>query len=433
MQVKQDSERKVKKAGAVIYGTNAQGERAFVAPYSEGRFGYREKYYALPKGSIDPGEPIKDAALREVKEETGIDIEALLGPVAFAQFLLDEPIAVPFESPGYPGVTVLRAGDAPVDHTYVSRGGIGRRTQLFGIEVAGIEHLQAHLKNPNLAEHKPTRTVAHSVFNNIADYDHYPQLDDFLEWLRTGTMPQRSWNAHIPWAAWPSSLYGVFTEEKSQFPAIEKRAMRRPIKNLKEWKEFCAPAKCSAEDYKLMEGYFASIKKTIGALGITQGDEADVKLDDKDTPLQFFQEGANLVTAFDFLIQCFTQIENNKDYGVAFGGKTAADHRLTEDAELRTGRMETVTRSQVAAIVPFVPAETLVRAALKDPQSFSQKDRRMTEAGQMLAEERFRKGVYPLVKMHPHFRQKGAFQCPDFWRETISNETNNAMPVPLRA
>lgn len=37
----------------------------------------KKSYWGFPKGHIDPGESSKDAAIREVKEETGLDVEII--------------------------------------------------------------------------------------------------------------------------------------------------------------------------------------------------------------------------------------------------------------------------------------------------------------------------------------------------------------------
>ncbi len=55
----------VEAAGGLV--RNASGELLFI---------YRRGFWDLPKGKVDPGETIPDAALREVREETGlIDLE----------------------------------------------------------------------------------------------------------------------------------------------------------------------------------------------------------------------------------------------------------------------------------------------------------------------------------------------------------------------
>ncbi|MFO0456647.1 MAG: NUDIX hydrolase, partial [Alphaproteobacteria bacterium] len=121
-------------AGIVIYGTNRKGKRAFVMPYTEGRFGFGDKYYVLPAGKIDPGETQLQAAIRETEEETGISLEKLLGTEALEKLKKDEKLQPPFESPGYPGVRVVRLGLNPVVQTYISRGHAARTVALYGIE-----------------------------------------------------------------------------------------------------------------------------------------------------------------------------------------------------------------------------------------------------------------------------------------------------------
>ena len=65
-------------AGGVVVRDSAEGaEVALVSP--------RTGVYALPKGHPDPGETMKEAATREVREETGITAEPLdeLGEVRY--------------------------------------------------------------------------------------------------------------------------------------------------------------------------------------------------------------------------------------------------------------------------------------------------------------------------------------------------------------
>ena len=72
-------EREFSSGGVVVKGD----EVAVVVPYRlspEGR-----KALALPKGHPDPGESMKDAATREVREETGLEAELIdkLGDVTY--------------------------------------------------------------------------------------------------------------------------------------------------------------------------------------------------------------------------------------------------------------------------------------------------------------------------------------------------------------
>ena len=51
---------------------------------------YRNKYegWVLPKGTVEPGEEYKDTAIREVKEETGLDV--INGHVVYSYFNEDQ-------------------------------------------------------------------------------------------------------------------------------------------------------------------------------------------------------------------------------------------------------------------------------------------------------------------------------------------------------
>ena len=47
---------------------------------------YRNRYegWVLPKGTVEPGEEYKDTAIREVKEETGLDVSSFEGGFVFS-------------------------------------------------------------------------------------------------------------------------------------------------------------------------------------------------------------------------------------------------------------------------------------------------------------------------------------------------------------
>ncbi|MFN8971928.1 MAG: NUDIX hydrolase [Alphaproteobacteria bacterium] len=339
-------------AGIVIYGTNRDGKRAFVMPYTEGRFGEGDKYYVLPAGKIDPGETQLQAAIRETEEETGISLEKLLGSDALEKLQTGKTLTLPLESPGYPGVRVVRLGLDPVVQTYISRGHVARTVALYGIEVEGIENLAGHLKNPDNAA-TPDFKVNQPIKPIVSDNNKYPQLSDFLSWMRSGQVPDADWSRG------KEILEPITYGDMQKFQRIERDFMRKKnkekITNLQEWKEFCE--KMPKADFSVMRKIFAKIKNNISAMGITKGDHEIIKLDDKDTPLQFFQEGADVITAEDYLNQCKKMMEKDTGYASGFGGARAADTEVPQN--LRTSPKLTITGSQLAAVVPFVPVREL--------------------------------------------------------------------------
>jgi 8-oxo-dGTP pyrophosphatase MutT (NUDIX family) len=66
-------------SGGVVYRKNAKGFEVILIKIKNGTV------FTLPKGSIDDGESIDETALREVREETGVngEIEEELGNVSY--------------------------------------------------------------------------------------------------------------------------------------------------------------------------------------------------------------------------------------------------------------------------------------------------------------------------------------------------------------
>lgn len=63
-------------AGGVIFKKDPEGYK-FLLINNAALKDPNKSYWGFPKGHLDTGESIKDAALREVKEEVGIDVEIL--------------------------------------------------------------------------------------------------------------------------------------------------------------------------------------------------------------------------------------------------------------------------------------------------------------------------------------------------------------------
>lgn len=352
------TEAKYKKAGMVIYGTLARGpskgQRALVAPYNEGRFGDRHKYYALPKGSIDPGETTLQAALRETQEETGIDMEKLLTPEGVAKLARGE--ALKNVRSGYPGVTILRAEPQPMDHTYLSRANKNRRLAFYGVEIAGIDKLHDALKNQqNCNRNGGIEQVHYSIRDEIAaDAARYPMFEDLIEWLRHGQMPERAWNSEYAGdRALPAS-----SQNGAWFQALEREygpihTQHAPLDAKSGWQKFCQ--NISGADYSILKTHIDAMKRQLKAMHILNGDNGHIKLDDKDCPLNYYQEGADIITTQQYLHSCFERMHANPDYAMAFGG----DCELLKDY-LPSQRIK---HSQLVAIAPFISKEDIATAA----------------------------------------------------------------------
>lgn len=63
---------KVRSAGAIIYNKDNKGIKFLLLQY-------KGKYWEFARGHIEPGETKKQTAIREIKEETGLDNLKLIG------------------------------------------------------------------------------------------------------------------------------------------------------------------------------------------------------------------------------------------------------------------------------------------------------------------------------------------------------------------
>ena len=81
---------KVSAAGFIIYRTSGVNNLLFLGLIALPVFQEKNKgLYDIPKGRIDPGEMPLDAAIREAKEEAGIDITHLdSGPYTYDRITL---------------------------------------------------------------------------------------------------------------------------------------------------------------------------------------------------------------------------------------------------------------------------------------------------------------------------------------------------------
>lgn len=351
---------KINKAGCVVMGRSGpDGEMSLLVPYNEGRFAQNGEFFVLPKGSVDEGEDVFDAALRETSEETGINIRSVLGEKAIAQLRAGKDVR-DVKSEGYPGVTILKASAKPYRHDYLSRAGVKHRLALFRIEVDGIEKIAEHpdLKNNQRAQ---TRDL-------IKDHEQRPKFPRFMNWMERGYIPIDAPVGHpehdkrngsgdiIPLhpVKWFKGLVNEFAPEgkiivhtNDNTNNVDWDASR------KHWQEFCK--KLPPADYKQLMHSFQTIKSHIKRAGWLEGDKALLKFDEKDCPLFYYTEGARVVPAKEYIAKIFYDLEQNPDYACAFGGQCEITRQFKPQ--------RTIAHSQLAAIGPFIEPIDYVEAA----------------------------------------------------------------------
>lgn len=328
------------KAGIILYGMAAdrQGTSRLhvLAPYSEGRFCARLKCYAPAKGSIDKGETPIQAAVRETLEETGVDIQELLGEEAYSRFLNGE-VVTNIENTGYPGVKVIRANPTPIDHTYISGHEKQHRTHYFAIEVEGIEKLRPALKSLEKEQNSDAKAhdgeaVPVTAFEHVQKKE-LPNLREMLRILRAGNI-SKSWTAAqqrhetiIRSPAFPELA------TKYHFPAHHLTPS--------SWEQFCRRVEKDPDDYATLKRDVKAIKDHLEEVGLINDHKA-LKMDTSDRPLLFYQEGADILPVEEMLRRSAAVARVNPVYAKAMWG----DGKGLSESQ----RME---RAQIAPLVKF--------------------------------------------------------------------------------
>jgi 8-oxo-dGTP pyrophosphatase MutT (NUDIX family) len=135
-------------AGGVLIRA-ARGRNVFAAIRPQGR---PEGLWALPKGLIGPGETAEAAALREVREETGVEGRAVekLGDVRYVYTWDGERV---FKVVSF---FLLRAG----------RGRIGAISEEMRVEVAEARWLPLE-QGPKLLAYKGEREMAQKALERL--------------------------------------------------------------------------------------------------------------------------------------------------------------------------------------------------------------------------------------------------------------------------
>ena len=362
------------KAGAVISGVRSDtfdGKEYVVAPYTEGRFGTNDKYHVLAKGSIDAGENVLDAAIREASEETGIHIGQTFNPDGTwdkkPYLLSTEQIerlrkgeVIKNELSGYKDVRIRNVGPNALDYVYEGRESKPHRVVMLNIEVEGIDKLYPHLKNPeNRSEIGQIAPVHHPLRDSIRG-DDYPRFEEILDWLRTMKTPQAKWagalageplapkrDASGKFPAWfdAAGEHGYFGGLEAKF--TDPNGARIKITNEASWQNFLKMLQRDMpEDYANILHLADLVKDKLSECGVIKSDSDLIKFDTKDLPLFFYQEGADIITKEQYLKSCIDNVIKRGDFARAFAGNTRKS-----ESENTLPRIARIERSQLAGVV----------------------------------------------------------------------------------
>lgn len=379
------------KAGILLYGwaheSRGKPRMHILSSYSEGRFGSDFKCYTMPKGAIDPGETALQGAIREMAEETGIHIRALLGDDAYRALLQGRSIEN-IESKVYSGVKIIKASpDVAVAHQYVSGHGARRDTHYFAIEIEGIDKLRPHLKRMHPNESEESAKIFRST-RQWAKEKNFPDFAELIDIMRTGIVPARgnsAWASREPQRILQSPVLPVLED------AWCKEQMIGCLSDIRAWRRFCKEIKGDA--FKKLEGDVKTLKSYLEARGVIADSGVNLKLDSRDTPLNPYQEGAEILPLGVMLERSAAMAKRNEEFARAMWGDYVGKRRPEADDHTR------MTSAQIAPVMeyfaPIAPME-LVNAAIDKPTPHDK--RTGTHKGNRFGERVIEAYVEPVVR-----------------------------------
>lgn len=374
------------KAGLFLYGyaPNEWGypQLHVLSSYTEGRFGHDYKCYGIPKGAIDPGETALQAALRETSEETGIDMRSMLGNDVYARLLQGETLT-DIPSQRYNGVTLKHMAPHPVsEHEYTSGHGVKRMGHYFAAELEGIEKLRPYLKQMHPYESEESAKI-YKTTRSWAREKHMPSFTELLSIMRTGVIPAHD---NVAWAK-PKAQAII---SHPVLPELERRWVQeqkgKPATTLAEWQKFCTDIR--GKDFARLEGDVKTLKAYLEAHGIISDNGVHLKLDSRDTPLNFYQEGGEVLPLGIMLERSADMARRNPEYNRAMWGEYMGKRRLESTPA------ERMQSAQIAPMVEYfgkVAPMEVVSAAIGRPSLAQKRNKEKPELRQsgLLASELF--------------------------------------------
>lgn len=360
----------IDKAGIVVHGMLnhdplthqplSKPTHYVVAPWSQGRFSDDgTKLYFLAKGSVDAHESSFAAAMRESYEETGINIAAI------AQGMIS-------------GASLHEDSVVPLERMILGSSGNPWHTQIFSVQVDGLDHLVPHLKNPQA---QIAGSFAETVTPESKPYAReqaLPVFEEMLHWLRSGIMPRGHWNAGKNVKGTTLATVDAFNElEQSVMqellaerkkkgatgqPLLPGRAVGDDDAEIKSPTEFgIFRDRLNVKDCAWLDARLKQIKRVLAGYNIATDDHAPVKLDMKERPLQFYQEGADLIPMSEYLTRIVNQSLVNGRYDrnmvgsrIMSGYKHGPNHHL----------LDSVARKEIAMLAPVITVDDIEEAQI---------------------------------------------------------------------
>jgi hypothetical protein len=292
--------------------------------------------------------------------------------------------------------------------------------------------LRPHLKNfenmsSNIGKAERVKHPAHTFIETHPEYPSYPERLDWLRQMRIPGTVEKTIEKVVDGKLITEKKIVQYTKDGKDVPLIlpglilDKDGKAKPLegltagekkdaierskgwfalheKNYMVWKgrhgEQLADVKdfqpfhksLNAEDYEALRTLSEQVKIVLKEKGLIGEDTGLMKFDTKDSPLSFYQEGADILGMEQYLKACLCSGTERKDFAQAFCGNTPdltgekpytdANSRilqkisdqgtrrgyLTNNSHLepRAARFDRISQSQLAAVVWAVGKESII-------------------------------------------------------------------------
>lgn len=292
-----------RKAGIMLVERKA-GRWNVLAPWAEGPCPDGIKTYGLAKGSNDEGETPWQAAVREMKEETHIDLIQLFNERH-----------KPDKKKKYPGVTLKLWGSesfppAKSMHSFINptHKRLPCWLDLYVFEVQGLDNLKKHSKGPE-SDNSPkvaADVTAYELNKRQPENKRIPDFKVLLNILRTGRIPeslqvnQRTGERTLNLFYEPVlPMYEELYEKRhyddwrrlNYFDIGYKKP--QPVSTPEQLQRLCAEF-CGDEKFNSLLSQSSRLRSYLEQIGRVN-DSCGIKFDDKQFMLMPLQEGSDIL------------------------------------------------------------------------------------------------------------------------------------------